>query len=209
MDPILQAATSHVEPLAAMTAPFPTTIAAGYVYFKSDHDHISAIREDGKRLTFTNHYFKTNIEEDITYLRSQITKQGAGCVFSECSDSTDLAVAEQALDPVGATEKRIRAKIMAELAAAGKLAETAGSEVIKKVEQALGISDAEKIAGVDAAAIARQKLAAMKTENTSVQVNTLNPGNVPVLTPVSSSDIASAASGSDSGSSAVTAAGSK
>lgn len=188
-------ASLRVEPLAALTAPFSTTFTDS-VYFKGAQKHFNIIRPDGKKLSFHNGYFKTNIVEDINYLRKELAALGNGAAFEECASKDEINFADHALDPAGATERRIRAQVMEELEAKGLLRNTGAMDPHQ--ELAKTISDGAKIAGVDAAAQARDRLAKLtgKTSTASGQVNVLSGVGAATLTPVSTSDIAAVAAGS-------------
>ena len=129
-DPILSEATPHVAPLAAMTKPYSTTMLKAVVYFRSAAAHVNAIRPDGKKLSFINHFFKTNIQEDIDYLRKHFLEAGVPGI-EECTDPNSIAAADHALDPKGAMEREVRAKVLAELAAAGVQVSVASDGKIK------------------------------------------------------------------------------
>ena len=222
-DPILSEAVPHVAPLPAMTKPFGTTILQEPVYFRSAMSHVNLIRGDGKKLNFMNHFFKTVVAEDIKYIREHFIDADVPGV-EECKDLGAVAAADQALDPKGAAERAARAKILAELAAAGinveltadgkfavsgvlEVAKQAAEEVATKAQGQIdqivaGQAGAAAIAGTDAVTAAKAKLDALraaKTDQNGAQIsNPLNPGAVPLLTPVSTSDIAGAAAGSTS-----------
>ena len=227
LDPILAAAIPHVQALPALTQPFGTHFTEAYYYFRSAQPNLATIRTDGKRISFQRGLHKTNIIEDIKFLRACIAAEPNG-PFSEVTGA-DIAIAEEILDPATAMEKRLRAKIMAELEATGMITKTsdtigimnaekpslaflnhneAESEADARMRQAAeeikkAHGDGNLIAGVDASAAARARLAAMtagKVESTPVAgVPVLTPltGHaVPMLTPVSSSDIAGVSAGS-------------
>lgn len=208
-DPVLDAARLQVEPLAALTQPLPTTFTEDdkYVYFKSSMNHVNAIRSDGKRLTFHNFYFKTNIEEDIQYLR-ELIRVTPGGVFSECKSGDELFLADSALDPTGAMERRVRSQVLAELAAAGQLV-ASGDDKNEAPVDAVN-TDSEKISGTDAATVARARLEKMRAASSgadsngasvgAVIGNPLNPqiDSVASLTPGNTTSLAGPAAGSNS-----------
>ena len=169
-DPILSEAVPHVAPLPAMTKPFGTTILQEPVYFRSAMSHVNLIRGDGKKLNFMNHFFKTVVAEDIKYIREHFIDADAV--------SGVLEVAKQAAEEVATKAQGQIDQIVA------------------------GQAGAAAIAGTDAVTAAKAKLDALraaKTDQNGAQIsNPLNPGAVPLLTPVSTSDIAGAAAGSTS-----------
>lgn len=209
MDPILQEATVHVSALPALTQPMATTIVDEFRYFSSVQPNCATVRTDGKRITFHNGYHKTQIQEDIDFLRKCIKQDPYG-PFKEVMGA-DVEKAEAILDPRAALEKKLRADIMAELAAAGMLIPQAPNLQAADLSQKLSaveLSHAgeELLKGVDAASAAKIKLAALKTGNgTGGVISPLTGYAVPLLTPVSTSDIAGAAAGSSSGAGAPTA----
>lgn len=228
LDPILAAAIPHVQALPALTQPFGTHFTEDYYYFRSAQPNLATIRTDGKRISFQRGLHKTNIIEDIKFLRQCIALEPNG-PFSEVTGA-DIAIAEEILDPATAMEKRLRAKIMAELEAAGMLAvktsDTIGimnaetpslaflnhneaeSEADARMRQASeeikkAYGDGNLIAGVDASAAARARLAAMSAGKVggapvagAPVLTPLTGYAVPMLTPVSSSDIAGVSAGS-------------
>ncbi len=204
MDPILAQANPHVEPLAALTAPMETTKVDQMIYFRCTTQHTSLIRKDGKKLTFINHYYKTDIKEDIEHIRDHI-RTDPSKQFKECESVQELQLADHALDPAGATERRIRAQVraelLAELAAEGKnpLSPEAAAEAQRNKDVAFAESQVNKVAGTSASSAALQKLADMRAAKQAggVVVNNLTGTPAPVLTPVSTSDIAGAAAGSN------------
>lgn len=212
-DPILAAAVPHVQPLQALTQPFGTHFADTFCYFRSAQPNLATIRTDGKRISFQRGLHKTNIVEDINFLRACIRAEPTG-PFTEVTGE-DIERAEEILDPAAAMEKRLRAKILAELEAAGiSIAVLAGQvetqdseEDLLKAAEAVTKThiDGNLIAGVDASAAARARLAALITgksgDVTAAEAAVITPltGHaVPLLTPVSSSDLAGVSAGSTS-----------
>lgn len=170
-DPILKQATPHVEALNALTAPMPTTKISNLIYFKCSVASASMHRKDGKRLSFLSGYYRTDIKEDIDFLRTEIASGNVPFV-EECSGE-EIAVAEASFDPKAALEKKLRAKIMEELAAEGKLVETAKAESVA-VERA---RQQAIIGGVDQSAA------------TSLHGQAARVGSTGIVTPVSTAQI--------------------
>lgn len=214
IDPILAAANPSVPALPALTQPFGTTIVADYYYFKSVQPNCSTIRTDGKRITFHNSYHKTNIAEDVAFLRKCIASDPSG-PFKEVVGE-DIAIAEAVLDPRAAMEKALRTKILAELVATGVITadalntsaadpslETAVDSTADSLQTLVDAGNAgvNLLGGVDAATAAAQKLANLRAQASqgAAQISSLTGTAVPLLTPVSTSDLAAAAAGSNSG----------
>lgn len=212
MDPILAQAIPHVEALKALTQPFGTTLTDAVVYFKSNMPTVATIRTDGKRIAFKDYYHKTNIAEDITYLRACIKADPAG-PFTEVSDSREVELAEAAIDPRGAQEKAMRARILAELQASGVDLSALNEEQVNQVAvTAAGIANTpgavdpatqatvdaanaggQAIAGVDGVSTAAARLAMLRAQ---AGQNALTSQSA-ILTPVSSSDLAGVAGASN------------
>lgn len=191
-----------VAPIPALTAPFPTVLAAEQVYFKSTIPDSSMHRQDGKRLAFVRGVCKTNVIADIIYLRAEIDN---GNQYISEATPAEIEAIEMQLNPKAAIEKQVRAelepKIRADLEA----------QIRREMAQASGVKTAETspdksatlLAGVDGGVAAprkdvRETINAVNTSGASAANANLarlasSNSNKPMITPVSTADLSNAA----------------
>ena len=62
----------QVPAMKTLTAPMPTTLQDDYRYYRSSISDCGIHRTDGKRISFTSHFFRTNIQEDIMFLDNEL-----------------------------------------------------------------------------------------------------------------------------------------
>lgn len=91
--------------------------------FKSAIKHINILMENGKQLSFHNHRYETDDAAEIAFLNKQIE---AGHVHIYVDDK-EVTVDKDVKDPLEAIKEKVRQELLAEMAAATRKDNDAGS----------------------------------------------------------------------------------
>lgn len=121
----------QVPAMKTLTAPMPTTLQDDYRYYRSSISDCGIHRTDGKRISFTSHFFRTNIQEDIMFLDNEL--RSGHNFFSGCSID-EIEQAKAFFNPKQATTERV-------------LKEQFGSSDMEAIKAAIRAEEREKLEG--------------------------------------------------------------
>lgn len=183
-----------------------TSFVKETVYYFNSVPGASMHRPDGKKLPFMFNICATNIQQDINYLEAEI-EEGHGYVRH--ATEAEVHLYKMRTDPTGTLTAELRPKIEAELR------EKLEAEIRERLMGEFGnFSDADKLAGVDKAGLDKNEVIQAGTGKVVISSKQdPAPKNVPLtpaqqlaalaaatqrplITPVSTVDIAGAAAGS-------------
>ena len=151
--------------IAQSTAPEGTTIVEDTKWYYCPIPNTSFHRRDGKRLTFVEKVFSTNIKQDQVYLDNEIAEQHP---YLRYANAEEIELAKMRMDARGTIREQIVKELADDPAALEKL-EAQIAEL--RAKRAAGKSaDEEKIAGTSTAAAP-----AIKTDTAKITIQATQP----------------------------------
>lgn len=182
---------AQVQAAQSLTAPLPTTEIETYSYYQSAISDCGIHRNDGKRLSFIRHFFRTNIQEDITFLDKEIA---ANHPLIRKATAAEVNDARAIFDPKGAQVERVLSEQFGETsveAIRNKLL----AEVREQIEaDVLARMKATSLGGVDSVVTEDGTKLSGSAAASQLPFGALQQG-VPLLKPLSTAQINQAAAG--------------
>jgi hypothetical protein len=162
---------NQVDGVMVESAPAEAAIPAETTkYYLCTHPAASFHRKDGKRISFVYGYFVADLKPDQEYLDAEIAD---GNMYVSLANEDQIKMIKMKINPKKAIEEELRPQIESELR------EKLKAELLAEM-QATGVNSIQKPA----------------TQGAGLTITPLTGLQVPNLTPVSTSDISKAASGS-------------
>lgn len=186
-DPLMEQNKLFVQPVVALTPMMEQHQADEAAYFICSLKTAAMHRADGKKLAFIHGVLKTDIKEDIAYLREEVYKHKNPYIREATGSEIDLV--EGVLNPRAAMRRSVEAELREKIRAEER--EKIVAEMAAQAAVDSSNASAAVLAGVDKSA------APKPSEAAGVQVLPV-PQAVQRFTPVSSTDVADATAGASS-----------